>query len=83
MDREGYINRFISYFNNLRGIFLLNKLYFNNFSLVGSKNQKNNIFIPTGTLQLFTHLNKIVPNHHAIMADFDSFILPKASYKGK
>lgn len=51
-------------------------------SLTGRGKSTNNIFIPTATLQLFSHLNKILPNHHVIMADFDSFIMPKVCVSG-
>ncbi|CAM9507492.1 unnamed protein product, partial [Choristocarpus tenellus] len=33
-------------------------------------------FVPTGTLQLLTALNRKMPRHHIILADYDSFPLP-------
>jgi hypothetical protein len=39
------------------------------------KDQINsNIFAPTAAIHLFKHLNKIMPNHSMILADFDSFL---------
>ena len=43
---------------------------------------ENNIFIPTTTLQLFQSLKEIAPHHSLIMADFDSFLMPRNSIKG-
>ena len=43
---------------------------------------ENNIFIPTVTLELFSHIKKVVPNHSLIMADFDSFLMPRGSIQG-
>lgn len=42
----------------------------------------NNIFAPTVTLQLFQNLKRIAPNHSLIMADFDSFIMPRECVRG-
>jgi len=42
----------------------------------------NNIFAPTGALKVIKHLNEYIKNHSLIMADFDSFIMPKNSIKG-
>ena len=44
--------------------------------------QQNNIFIPTVTLELFQNIKRIAPNHSLIMADFDSFIMPRGSIRG-
>lgn len=53
------------------------------FSLKSSKETlANNIFAPTATLQLFQNLKRIAPNHSLIMADFDTFIMPRGCIKG-
>ena len=41
-----------------------------------------NIFAPTAALQLIKHLNTCFPFHTPVLADFDSFIMPKNSIKG-
>jgi hypothetical protein len=43
----------------------------------------NNIFAPTATLKLFQQLKKVVPNHSLILADFDSFMMPRGSVQGE
>ena len=48
----------------------------------GVDTHENNIFAPTAALNLFKHINKYVPNHSMILADFDSFIVPRGSIKG-
>jgi hypothetical protein len=37
----------------------------------------NNIFAPTAALKLFQQIKKVVPNHNLILADFDSFMMPR------
>ncbi|CAI2371507.1 unnamed protein product [Moneuplotes crassus] len=51
-------------------------------SLTGRRPLKDNIFIPTETLRLFKHVNTIMPSHHLVLADFDSFIMPRKSVNG-
>jgi hypothetical protein len=34
-------------------------------------------------LQLFQKINSIAPDHSLILADFDSFLMPKGSIKGE
>ena len=54
-------------------------------SLVTKKTKEtdaNNIFAPTVTLEMFQNLKRVVPNHSLIMADFDSFLMPRNSVKG-
>ena len=36
----------------------------------------SNVFAPTAALYLFQHLNKFIPNHSLILADFDCFLEP-------
>ena len=43
----------------------------------------NNIFAPTATLKLFQQLKKKVPNHSLVLADFDSFMMPRGCIKGQ
>ena len=53
--------------------------------LFGSKKRDtilNNIFAPTSTLQLLQRIQKLVPNHSLILADFDSFLMPAGSIEG-
>lgn len=44
----------------------------------------SNVFAPTSTLKMFSHLAKLIPNHQLILADFDCFWEPmkKDSIKG-
>jgi hypothetical protein len=42
----------------------------------------NNIFAPTGAIKVLKHINEHIRNHSLILADFDSFIMPKNSIKG-
>ncbi len=42
----------------------------------------SNIFAPTCALKLFKHLHEHLPEHQMILADFDSFLMPKNSIKG-
>jgi len=35
-----------------------------------TKDEKN-IFLPTGCLKMLKNMNKVIPNHHLILADFD------------
>lgn len=42
----------------------------------------SNIFAPTAALHLFNHLNKVVPNHSLILADFDYFLSSYNTIKG-
>jgi len=42
----------------------------------------NNIFAPTAALNLFSHINKVMPQHSLILADFDSFLMPRGSIQG-
>lgn len=42
----------------------------------------NNVFAPTAALKMISHISKQIPDHCLIMADFDSFIMPKNSIKG-
>mmetsp|Transcript_13853 Transcript_13853/g.23626 ORF Transcript_13853/g.23626 Transcript_13853/m.23626 type:complete len:325 (+) Transcript_13853:229-1203(+) len=34
----------------------------------------NNVYAPTATLGLFKHVNRLIPNHQIILADFDCFL---------
>ena len=43
---------------------------------------ENNIFAPTAALNLFKHVQKVCPNHSMILADFDSYIMPRDGIKG-
>lgn len=53
------------------------------FQLVKHKeSMTNNIFAPTGAIRVMKHLNDYIHNHSLIMADFDSFIMPKNSIRG-
>jgi len=61
LSREGFINRLV------KGI----------QSIISRKPLEDNIFIPTAALQLFSHINHVMPIHHMILADFDSFIMPR------
>jgi hypothetical protein len=67
---------------------LLLRLYDGLNSIISrrSKNAQtnhNNIFAPTAALKLFQQLKKVVPNHSLILADFDSFMMPRTgSLKG-
>ena len=36
----------------------------------------SNIFAPTAALYMFQHLNKFIPNHQVVLADFDCFLEP-------
>lgn len=65
-SREGPINRIIDFWQGFRK----------------GNNTKSNIFIPTAALQLFTHINKIAPKNHLVLADFDSFIMPNPCVSG-
>lgn len=47
-----------------------------------SKSYENNIFAPTAALKLIKHISEHIPDHSLIMADFDSFLMPKNSIKG-
>ena len=42
----------------------------------------NNIFAPTAALKMMNHLKTYIPDHSIIIADFDSFIMPKNSIRG-
>ena len=52
----------------------------------GNKNpdtQFNNIFAPTAALSLFKKFGEIAPKDHCmILADFDSFMMPRDSIQG-
>ncbi len=39
---------------------------------------ENNIFAPTAALCLFQQIQKIAPKHMMILADFDSFLMPRS-----
>lgn len=43
---------------------------------------QSNIFAPTAALRLINHIAEHIPDHSLIMADFDSFLMPKNSIKG-
>jgi Putative S-adenosyl-L-methionine-dependent methyltransferase len=47
-----------------------------------SRQMKSNIFAPTAALKLIKHISDNIPEHSLIMADFDSFLMPKNSIKG-
>ena len=49
---------------------------------VDKGSHSNNIFAPTATLRLLKHINENIPDHSLILADFDSFLMPKNSIKG-
>lgn len=66
LKRQGMIERLIHSWKNL----------------TGRRTSNKNIFIPTGALMLFTHLAKILPNHHLILADFDSFSTSSKTLNG-
>lgn len=38
------------------------------------KQINSNMFVPTAALYLFQHLQKMIPNHSMILADFDCFL---------
>ena len=61
LNQEGVMNRVVKAWRNL----------------TGRRMRTDNIFAPTATLQLFSHIHKLMPNHHMILADFDSFIMPR------
>lgn len=42
----------------------------------------NNIFAPTRAMQLISQIKEKIPDHSLILADFDSFIMPKNSIRG-
>jgi hypothetical protein len=42
----------------------------------------NNVFAPTGALKMIKHINEYIKDHSLILADFDSFIMPKNSIRG-
>jgi hypothetical protein len=42
----------------------------------------NNIFAPTKAMEMINHIKDQIPDHTMIMADFDSFIMPKNSIRG-
>jgi hypothetical protein len=42
----------------------------------------DNIFAPTASLRLIQHIASNIPDHSLVMADFDSFLMPKNSIKG-
>ena len=42
----------------------------------------NNIFAPTQSMKLIKHIFNTMPDHSLILADFDSFIMPKNSIRG-
>ena len=46
------------------------------------KSGTNNIFAPTAAVRLLKHITDHIPDHTLIMADFDSFLMPKNSIKG-
>lgn len=46
------------------------------------REMKSNIFAPTAALKLVKHIADHIPDHSLIMADFDSFLMPKNSLKG-
>jgi len=48
-----------------------------------SRPAEENVFAPTAALRLFRQVNKIAPNHSLILADFDSFIMPRGSIQGE
>ena len=43
---------------------------------------QSNIFAPTAAVYLFQHLQKIIPNHSLILADFDCFLNTYSQIKG-
>lgn len=50
-----------------------------------AKNKDNinsNIFVPSRALQLIQHLKEHIQDHSLILADFDSFIMPRNSIIG-
>lgn len=53
--------------------------------MFGSKKKDtivNNVFAPTSSLKLIEKIQQIAPNHSLILADFDSFIMPRGSIQG-
>ena len=62
---------------------LIKRLIDNLPSFSSNKNspdtQENNIFAPTAALKLFQKVKQIAPNHSLILADFDSFMMPRGS----
>lgn len=50
-------------------------------NFIGTNSQQT-IFIPTATLQLFSHIGNIMPRHHLVFADFDSFLMPRKCVQG-
>ena len=48
----------------------------NNMLTRSKVTNRNNIFAPTGAIRLLQQINKVVPNHSLILADFDSFLMP-------
>jgi hypothetical protein len=43
---------------------------------------QSNIFAPTAAVKLMRHIADNIPDHCLIMADFDSFLMPKNSIRG-
>jgi len=39
--------------------------------LIYRRKDEKNIFLPTAALKMFKNLNRVIPNHHMILADFD------------
>jgi hypothetical protein len=42
----------------------------------------SNIFAPTAALKMIKHMKQYIPYHSLIMADFDSFLMPRNSIRG-
>jgi len=48
-----------------------------------AKSAEEHVFAPTSALRLLRQVNKIAPQHSLILADFDSFIMPRGSIQGE
>jgi len=46
------------------------------------REKPDNVFAPTCAIKLIEHVAATMPDHSLIMADFDSFLMPKNSIKG-
>ena len=50
---------------------------------VSGKSTQESVFAPTAALQLLQRVNKVAPQHSLILADFDSFLMPRGSIDGE
>ena len=68
IKREGNFKRVLDMFASM-----------NPLNLRRSRERERTVFAPTKMLMLLQHLQKCFPNHMAVFADFDHFMMPRGS----